>query len=60
MSSCQAGRKLPGGDSILVELPAERNTVLRVQLGGPLKQLGKVQSAGSIVEKAMFLKKGKA
>lgn len=60
MSSCQAGRKLPGGDSILAELPAELNTVLRVQLGGPLRQLGQVQSTGSIVKKAMSLKKGKA
>lgn len=41
MSSCQAGRKLSGGDSILAELPAEPNTVLRVQLGGPLRQLGR-------------------
>lgn len=33
MSSCQAGRELPG-DSILVGLPAEPNTVCRVQLRG--------------------------
>jgi hypothetical protein len=55
MSSCQAGRKLPGGDSILVQLPAECNTVLE----GPLKQLGKVQISGSTVRKALFLKQRK-
>lgn len=59
MSSCQAGRKLPGGDSILVQLPAECNTVLRMQLEGPLKQLGKVQISGSTVRKALFLKQRK-
>lgn len=62
MSSCQAGRKLPG-DSILVGLPEEPNTVRRVQLRewGAGKQLSRVWGAGSILKKGTVSpRKGKA
>lgn len=54
MSSCQAGKKLPG-DSILAGFPADPNSVLRVQVGGTSNTTEEGLGAGEYTEEGYYV-----